>query len=59
MGAVLSLPVLVSDRLSEIADQLALSHNVEFFGAVADPEAEPFDSVVTSPTTRSGPGRRT
>ncbi len=45
MGAVLSLPVLVFDRLSEIADQLALSHNVELFGAVADPGAEPFDSV--------------
>ena len=45
MGAVLSLPVLVFDRLSETADHLAQRDHVEFFGAVADPRAEPFDSV--------------
>jgi tRNA G18 (ribose-2'-O)-methylase SpoU len=45
MGAVLSLPVLVSERLTETADDLDRKHNVEFFGAVADPEAEPFESV--------------
>jgi tRNA G18 (ribose-2'-O)-methylase SpoU len=45
MGAVLSLPVIVSERLSETADHLARSDHVEFFGAVADPGAESFDSV--------------
>jgi len=45
MGAILSLPVLVSERLTGTADDLARRDNVEFFGAVADPEAEPFDSV--------------
>jgi tRNA G18 (ribose-2'-O)-methylase SpoU len=45
MGAVLSLPVLVSERLTETADDLARKHNVELFGAVADPEAEPFETV--------------
>jgi tRNA G18 (ribose-2'-O)-methylase SpoU len=45
MGAVLSLPVLASPRLAETADDLARRYDVEFLGAVADPEADPFESV--------------
>jgi tRNA G18 (ribose-2'-O)-methylase SpoU len=45
MGAVLSLPIVVSDRLSETTDHLAQRYQVELFGAVADCGAEPFDSV--------------
>jgi tRNA G18 (ribose-2'-O)-methylase SpoU len=49
MGAVLSLPVVVSARLEEVADELACRNDVEFLGAVADPEAEPFDLVARPP----------
>jgi tRNA G18 (ribose-2'-O)-methylase SpoU len=46
MGATLSLPIFVVDRLSETADRLAEKQNVEFVGAVADPTAKPFDRLL-------------
>jgi TrmH family RNA methyltransferase len=45
MGAVLSLPVFVPDQLGATADHLIQSDGFEFFGAVADTGAEPFDSI--------------
>ena len=45
MGSSLRVPVIVSDRLEEIADNLARRDRVVLLGAVADPAAEPFDAV--------------
>jgi tRNA G18 (ribose-2'-O)-methylase SpoU len=45
MGAVLRLPLVVSERLTETADTLARAHGLIYWGAVADPAAEPFDRL--------------
>jgi tRNA G18 (ribose-2'-O)-methylase SpoU len=44
MGSSLRVPVIVSDRLGEIVDDLKVRARFEFLGAVADPAAEPFDA---------------
>ncbi len=43
MGAVLRLPLVVSQQLMKEADRLAAEHGVEYWAAVADPAAQPFD----------------
>jgi len=45
MGAVLRIPVIASERLAEVADSLAAEHGFQFWGAVADPSAVPFDRL--------------
>ncbi len=45
MGAVLRLPVIVQDRLIDVADRLARTNQIVLFAAVADPDAESFESV--------------
>jgi tRNA G18 (ribose-2'-O)-methylase SpoU len=45
MGAVLRLPLIVSERLQVEAESLAAEHGMEFWGAVADAAAEPFDRL--------------
>ncbi len=45
MGAVLRLSLVVSESLAEEADTLAANHGLEYWGAVADPAAEPFDRL--------------
>jgi len=45
MGSSLRVPVIVFEQLGEIADNLALRDRIVFWGAVADPTAEPFDAV--------------
>jgi tRNA G18 (ribose-2'-O)-methylase SpoU len=45
MGSSLRVPVVVSERLEEIADNLARHDRVVLLGAVADPAAEPFDAI--------------
>jgi len=45
MGAVLRLPLVVSERLAETAASLAAEHGLEYWAAVADPAAEPFDRL--------------
>jgi tRNA G18 (ribose-2'-O)-methylase SpoU len=46
MGAVLRLPVLVQDRLIDDARHLAQRDQVKLVAAVAEPAAEPFESLV-------------
>jgi tRNA G18 (ribose-2'-O)-methylase SpoU len=45
MGAVLQLPLIVSERLERVADELAQQHGFEIWGAVANHLAEPFDRL--------------
>jgi tRNA G18 (ribose-2'-O)-methylase SpoU len=45
MGSSLRVPVIVSERLSEIFDDLVRHHRVGLWGAVADPAAEPFEAI--------------
>jgi tRNA G18 (ribose-2'-O)-methylase SpoU len=45
MGSSLRVPVIVSERLGEIAEDLVRRNRVVLVGAVADPAAEPFDAV--------------
>ncbi len=45
MGAVLRLPVIVADCLAGTVDKAAREHALHFWGAVADPAAEPFERL--------------
>ena len=45
MGSSLRVPVIVSERLCEIADDLVGRDRVVLLGAVADPAAKPFDAI--------------
>jgi tRNA G18 (ribose-2'-O)-methylase SpoU len=45
MGSSLRVPVIVSEQLGEISDNLVRHDRVVLLGAVADPAAEPFDAV--------------
>jgi tRNA G18 (ribose-2'-O)-methylase SpoU len=45
MGSILSVPVVVSERLDELARDLAANDQVELWAAVPDPAAVPFDRV--------------
>jgi tRNA G18 (ribose-2'-O)-methylase SpoU len=45
MGAVLRLPTIVSEQTFAEADLLADEEGFEYWGAVADPAAEPFDRL--------------
>ena len=45
MGAVLRLPLVVSQTLAEEADTLAAEHGLEYWAAVADAAAVPFDRL--------------
>ena len=45
MGAVLRLPVIVSDRLDALATQLLTELDVEFWAAVADSAAASFQTI--------------
>lgn len=45
MGSSLRVPVIVSERLAEIADKLVRRDRIVLLGAVADPAAEPFNAV--------------
>jgi tRNA G18 (ribose-2'-O)-methylase SpoU len=45
MGAVLELPVIVSEGLAATVEESAREHGIEFWGAVADPAAEPFERL--------------
>ncbi len=45
MGAALRLPVVIVDRLDQLADQLAGSFQIEFWAAVADPLADSFEQI--------------
>jgi tRNA G18 (ribose-2'-O)-methylase SpoU len=45
MGAVLQLPVIVPDRLEEVADMLRADCEVELWAAVAEPSAPSFEVV--------------
>ncbi len=45
MGSALRLPVIVADQLEETAGRLASAFGVEFWAAVADPLATPFEQV--------------
>jgi len=44
MGSVLSLPVIVADRLDALAARIGAELSVEFWAAVADPQAAPFET---------------
>ncbi len=44
MGSVLRLPVIVSNRLDDMAMRIGAELGVEFWAAVADPEAESFET---------------
>jgi tRNA G18 (ribose-2'-O)-methylase SpoU len=46
MGSILRIPITVSSRLGELADQLAGNDQVELQAAVVDPAAEPFDGAI-------------
>ncbi len=43
MGSILRVPVIVSDRLGELADGLVRNGQVEFLAAVVDRAAVPFE----------------
>jgi tRNA G18 (ribose-2'-O)-methylase SpoU len=45
MGSSLRLPVIVSERLCAIADDLVRRDRVVLLGAVADPAAKPFNAI--------------
>jgi tRNA G18 (ribose-2'-O)-methylase SpoU len=45
MGAVLRLPVIVPECLTRTADELVHEHGLDFWAAVADTAAEPFDRL--------------
>jgi tRNA G18 (ribose-2'-O)-methylase SpoU len=45
MGAVLRLPVIVSDRIDDLCSELRDDLGVEFWAAVADPAADSFESI--------------
>jgi tRNA G18 (ribose-2'-O)-methylase SpoU len=45
MGAVLALPVIAEEGLARTADTLMRERGVEFWAAVADPAADPFDRL--------------
>jgi tRNA G18 (ribose-2'-O)-methylase SpoU len=45
MGSSLRVPVIVSEQLGEITDNLVRRARIVLLGAVADPAAEPFDAV--------------
>lgn len=45
MGTALRLPVIVADRLENVASRLAEAHGFELVAAVADPAAESFDAA--------------
>jgi tRNA G18 (ribose-2'-O)-methylase SpoU len=45
MGSVLRLPVIVPERLEDTASRLASAFDVEFWAAVAEPLAEPFEQL--------------
>jgi tRNA G18 (ribose-2'-O)-methylase SpoU len=45
MGAVLRLPVIVAECLTATADESVREHALQFWGAVADPAALPFDRL--------------
>ncbi len=45
MGAVLRIPLFVSEQLIGEAEKLTAERGLEFWGAVADPAAEPFDRL--------------
>jgi tRNA G18 (ribose-2'-O)-methylase SpoU len=45
MGSVLQIPVVVEQSPGSAVDELVDRHQLELFGAVADPAAEAFDSV--------------
>ena len=46
MGATLRLPVIVQERLEDVAEDLKANSDVEFWAAVAEPAAVSFESVV-------------
>jgi tRNA G18 (ribose-2'-O)-methylase SpoU len=52
MGAALRVPVIVEDRLLEVAARLAGSAGFELIAALAEPDAEPFEQ--THPPRRLG-----
>jgi tRNA G18 (ribose-2'-O)-methylase SpoU len=45
MGAVLRLPVIATEHMAALRDQLVQDHGLEFWGAVADHTALPFDRL--------------
>ncbi len=45
MGSVLLVPVVIEQRLVETVNRLAQDFDLEFWGAVADPSAVPFDAL--------------
>jgi tRNA G18 (ribose-2'-O)-methylase SpoU len=45
MGSILQIPVIVSERLGELADNLVHDLQVELLAAVVDPVATPFDRL--------------
>jgi tRNA G18 (ribose-2'-O)-methylase SpoU len=45
MGAVLRLPIIIEDQLTDVASRLGMYAGVELLAAVADPEAEPFATI--------------
>jgi TrmH family RNA methyltransferase len=45
MGAVLSLPVMVSDRLELEAERMVRDLSVEFWAAVASASGQPFERI--------------
>jgi tRNA G18 (ribose-2'-O)-methylase SpoU len=49
MGATLRLPIIVSDRLEDLADRLGSDLDVAFWAAVADPSAPSFDAEPRPP----------
>src|SRR5208283_5331706 len=45
MGSVLRLPVLIVDNPLDLADLIRRELDVEFWAAVASPQARPFDTI--------------
>jgi tRNA G18 (ribose-2'-O)-methylase SpoU len=49
MGSILQLPVIVSDRLSDLVDSLIGLFGLELLAATADPAAIPYDQLARPP----------
>ena len=49
MGSILRLPVIVSERLSDLVDNLIGVFGLELLAAVPDPAAVPYDQVARPP----------
>jgi tRNA G18 (ribose-2'-O)-methylase SpoU len=49
MGATLRLPIVVCDRLEQLAERFTSDYAVEFWAAVADPSATSFEAVPRPP----------